>query len=452
MDNDWAYNEIIGAKLWDARCHRNLARACQRLAENAGVSFSRALGSVRKSVSRILHHDKTTPEDLLGGHVRATARRLHKLARVLVASDTTFFNFTSHAAVEGLGPIGDSATAKGFLLHSALAMAEDGTPLGLLYQKSWARDKAQAGQAKNRRKRPAGDKESAKWTKTQQALEKALPNDMPVLLIQDREADVFAFMAAPRRAGLELLVRMAHPQRVVLAGEHAKTHLQAALLGAPIEARLSVLVGARPGQPEREAVLDLRRVLVGVCPPRNDPAPKPAPIFVWAVAATEASPPEGVAGIGWFLLSTLPVPDSQTAAYLVGAYAKRSRIEQFHYVLKSGLGFERLQVDTLAGLQKALSVLSIVAWRLLYLLYLARHSPQAPAEEAVSFAERRVLEQVEGKPVETVAQVVLAVARLAGFRPMPSAATPGVKSLWLGWRKLADVLFGYQLATSRPAP
>jgi hypothetical protein len=97
-------------------------------------------------------------------------------------------------------------------------------------------------------------------------------------------------------------------------------------------------------------------------------------------------------------------------------------------------------------------VLSLVAWRLLYVLYLARHTPQAPAAEAVSWSERRVLEQVEGAPVETVAQVVLAVAKLAGFRPLPSAPTPGVKSLWLGWRKLADVLFGYQLATSRPAP
>lgn len=452
MDNDWAYNEIIGANLWDARCYRNLARACQLLAENAGISFSRALGSVRKSVSRILHHAETTPQDLLGGHVRATVRRCQRLQRVLVASDTTFFNFTSHTAVEGLGPLGDSATAKGFLLHSALAMAEDGTPLGLLYQQSWARDIAQAGQAKNRRKRPACDKESAKWLKTQQALEKALPKDLPVLLIQDREADVFAFMAAPRRAGLELLVRMAHPHRVVLASEHAPTHLQAALLAAPVEARLSVLVAARPGQPEREASLDVRRVFVAVCPPRNDPAPRPAPIFMWAVAATEATPPQGVVGIHWFLLCTLPVPDSQMAAYLVGAYAKRSRIEQFHYVLKSGLGFERLQVDTLAALQKALSVLSIVAWRLLYLLYLARHTPQAPAEEAVSYAERSVLEQLQAAPIQSVAQVVLAVARLAGFRPMPSAPNPGVKSLWLGWRKLADVLLGYQLASSRPAP
>ena len=198
--------------------------------------------------------------------------------------------------------------------------------------------------------------------------------------------------------------------------------------------------------------MSLRRVLVAVCPPRNDPAPKPAPVWLWAVAATEERPPEGVAGIGWFLLTTLWVPDSETAGALVADYARRSRIEAFHYVLKSGLGFECLQVDTLLGLQKALSVFSIVAWRLLHVLYLARHTPQAPATEAVSFAERRVLEEVEGAPIQTVAQVVLAVAKLAGFRPLPSAPRPGVKSLWLGWRKLADVVFGYQLATSRPAP
>jgi hypothetical protein len=330
MDNDWAYNEIFGAKLWDPRCYRTLTRACHLLAQNAGLSFSRALGSLRKRVSRILHHDQTTPQDLLRGHIQATARRCQDQPRVLVASDTTFFNFTSHSAVEGLGPIGDSPTAKGFLLHSALAMAQDGTPLGLLSQHSWARDPTQAGQAKRRRQRAAPDKESAKWLKTQQALDKALPKSVPVLLIQDREADVFAFFAAPRRAGLDLLIRMAHPHRVVVGTHSAPTHLQEALLRMPIEATRTLRVPQRPGQPEREAVLSLRRVVVAVCPPRNDPAPKPAPVVLWAVAATEEALPAGGVGIGWFLLTTLPVPDCATAGGLVEDYARRSRIEQFH--------------------------------------------------------------------------------------------------------------------------
>ena len=450
MDNDWAYNEVWTARLWDERCRNSVCRACQLLAENAGLSLSRTLGSLRKSISRIFHHEKTTPQDLLAGHIGATSVRCQNVPWVLIASDTSFFNFTSHSALEGLGPIGDG-NARGFLVHSALAIDPEGIPLGVLSQKSWVREEAQKGQAKQRRKRNFQDKESAKWLTALRDVENALPEGTRALLIQDREADVFDFFAAQRRPGIDLLIRVAQAHRVVIIGDQ-RSNVYDAVMAAPVETTLSVTVGAKPGQKEREASLSIRRVWVQVCPPHNAVGPKPAPIGLWVVAATEATPPEGVEAIEWILLTTCAVPDAATASLLVGYYARRWLIERFHYVLKSGLGFERLQVDTLVGLQKALSLFTIVAWRLLFLLYLARNKPHAPAEAAVSFLEKQVLEQMQGQPLDTVAEVVMAVARLAGFRPVPSAAVPGVKSLWLGWRKLADVLVGYQLALSRPSP
>lgn len=452
MDNDWAYNEVFLARLWDERCRHSLCRACQLLMEQTGLSFSRSLGSLRKSVSRILHHEKTTPEDLLAGHIGASSLRCQNAGFVLVASDTTFFNFSSHTAVEGLGPLGDHANARGFLVHSALAIHPNGTPLGVLSQQSWVRDKAQRGPALKRGKRPAADKESGKWLAALRHVEKALPAGTKALLIQDREADVFDFFAAPRRAGMDLLIRVAQPHRVVLVGEAGRTCLREAVMAAPVAAHKSVTLPASPGQKERQALLSIRRSRVQVGPPRNGLNPKGAPVAVWVVAATEENPPEGIEAIEWLLLTTLAVPDAQTACLLVDYYARRWLIERFHYVLKSGLGFERLQVDTLPALEKALSLFSIVAWRLLFVLYLARHQPLVPAEEAVSSLEKQVIEQIQGQPVETVAEVVMAVAKIGGFRPLPSAAVPGVKSLWLGFRKLADIRLGYQLAMSRPAP
>lgn len=452
MDNDWAYTEVCGARLWDPRCHKSLCRACQLLAQNPGLSLSRTLGSLRKSISRILHHPKTTPQDLLRGHSRATSLRCQNAPWVLVASDTTFFNFTSHAALEGLGPIGDQGNAHGFLVHSALAIDPEGLPLGVLSQQSWVRDKQHSGQAKQRRKRNFADKESAKWLQALREVENALPTGTRALLLQDREADVFDFFAAKRRLGIDLLIRVAQSHRVVIVGQNRHTCVRDAVMSAPVEATKRVTVAAKPGHKEREATLSIRRVFVQVCPPRNGPAPKPAPLGLWVVAATEQNPPGGVAAIEWIVLTTCAVADAATACLLVGYYARRWLIERFHYVLKSGCGFERLQVDTLLGLQKALSLFTMVAWRLLFLLYLARTKPQTSAEEAVSGLEKQVLEHIQGQALDTVADVVMAVARLAGFRPVPSAAIPGVKSLWLGWRKLADVVVGYQLALDRPSP
>ena len=61
-------------------------------------------------------------------------------------------------------------------------------------------------------------------------------------------------------------------------------------------------------------------------------------------------------------------------------------------------------------------------------------------------SEQEVLERLTGKPLRTARDALLAVARIAGFVPVPSAPTPGVKSLWLGFRKLQDIVAGYVLA------
>ena len=45
-------------------------------------------------------------------------------------------------------------------------------------------------------------------------------------------------------------------------------------------------------------------------------------------------------------------------------------------MLKSGCGIEQLQWETAAGLERALVVCCIVAWRLLWLTYAARQTPE----------------------------------------------------------------------------
>ncbi len=175
------------------------------------------------------------------------------------------------------------------------------------------------------------------------------------------------------------------------------------------------------------------------------------PLYV--VRASDETPPEGVKEpIEWVLLTTLPVADAAAAVAVVGYYALRWRVERFHYVLKSGCRLERLQMETVTTLHKAVSLYSLVAWHLLHLLYLSREVPDAPTWEALSATERTVLERATGKPLHPVQEVVVAVARLAGFVPVPSAPDPGVKSLWLGFRKLQDLVAGFRLASHPPAP
>ena len=53
-------------------------------------------------------------------------------------------------------------------------------------------------------------------------------------------------------------------------------------------------------------------------------------------------------------------------------YSYRWLIERYHFVLNSGCGLEKLQLETGRRIEMALATYSIVAWRLLWLTYQAR--------------------------------------------------------------------------------
>ena len=457
MQTDWAYTEFSQACLWDGRCRSSLIAACQKLAEQSQISLTRALGNRRKAISHILHHPKATASDLLKGHVQATALRCEAHNCILIASDTTSCNFTSHKSVQGLGPINDKKSQQGFLVHSALAMSESGVPLGLLYQHSWVRNADDMGKSELRHARCAEEKESRKWLDALRGIEAVLPEQQKALLIQDREADVFSFFAAPRRAGMDLLIRAVQPRRVEISTSQSPsekenssapspTLLQAVAL-VPIVAKKEVAVHARPDREARQAILTIRLLRVSIRAPKRADTPKVSSVAVFAVSACEENPPAGVKEpIKWILLTTLPQVDAKLASQLVGYYALRWRIERFHFVLKSGCGYEKLQVDTFFALEKALSLYSIIAWRLLFLTYLTRESCEASAGAILSGDEREVLERYCGKSISTAQEAMQAIAKIGGFVSVPSAPLPGVKSLWLGLRKLQDVVAGYLLA------
>jgi len=462
--------EMRGIRFWDRRCLKTVVEACEQMARSAKESLSVAVGRHRQAISHLFHHPRISAEELLQGHVLATASRCEEYIRhtqagsdnalILVASDTTVFNFTRHHALEGLGPISDDenhAHDRGFLTHSALAMTVEGVPLGLLHQHNWTRDPKDTGKAEHRRELPYADKESHKWLDTERSVERFLSSPVNVLLMQDREADIFDFFAAPRQNNIHLLIRATQPRNVEIGGQTGK--LLEAVAAAPVIAHKDATVHARPDREARTAHLTVRMTHLSVCAPHDGENTHALPVPVVVIQAHEEHPPKGgktkagkekVIPISWTLLTTLPDVDAAQAVQLVDYYALRWRIERFHYVLKSGCECEKLQCDTLDALYKALSLYSVVAWRLLWLNYLAREEPDMPAEKILSKDETTLLELIIGTPVITAHDALLAVAKIAGFVSVPSAPLPGVKSLWLGLRKLADMLIGFQLAKRQP--
>ncbi len=452
MDNEWAKQEMKGAKVWDPRCRRSLATICAKLVDHPEESLSKACGEAsRQAAHRIFEHPRTTAEGLLQGHFEQTAARCGEYPLVLVSQDSTELEYTSHGAARDLGVLG-KGTTRGLMAHSALAVTPEGLPLGLVHMALWTRDPATVGKKHDRRKLPTEEKESQKWIHGLRAVEAALPAGQRVVIVADREADVFAYLAAPRRENTALLIRASSPRTVTVEreGEEGgvlRGSLLVVAMTAPVVGEMQVRVPRKPGQPECWVTLEVRATTVMVQPPKHRLANEPnTPQKVSVVCATETGPPLGEKPIQWILIATLSVATRDEACQIVRYYARRWVIERWHFTLKSGCKVERLQIDDAASLKHALAVYGVVAWRLLWMTHLARTDPKQPASRVVDEIEHEVLERTVRRPLPTVRDVVRAIAKLGGFAGTPSMGEPGVKSLWLGWRELQAMVAGYRLA------
>jgi len=115
-------------------------------------------------------------------------------------------------------------------------------------------------------------------------------------------------------------------------------------------------------------------------------------------------------------------------------------------VLKSGCGIEKLELETVERMRRALATFSIVAWRLLWLTYAARETPNASCEIVLSRHEWKLLYSLahRGQRVPeappTLREAVRLIARLGGFLGRRHDGEPGVKTLWRGLRRFHDIL------------
>ena len=219
MSDAWACQEFAGSEVPDRRFIPQLTGIASNLARNCDLSFSNAVGhGGRQGANRLFRNKHTQIDGLLAGHYEQSTARCSQGELVLLVQDTTLLDFTTHKATTGLGPIGTtSQKLSGLVAHSVLAVSTQGQPLGMLHLDIWARDPQSPPSRDERRKRLSDEKESRKWADGLTSAQSRLPASQRALVVCDREADVFSFLAAPRRKNIDLLVRASHPRSVEIA-------------------------------------------------------------------------------------------------------------------------------------------------------------------------------------------------------------------------------------------
>lgn len=134
-------NELKKTPIKERRIVRRLIVTAETLANSPGESIPRACQckAKTKAVYRLLSNKKVKPGAILAGHRGETIKRIKQLDVVLSIQDSTVLDYTTHSRTKGLGPTGSEGLL-GLLMHTALALNTNGTPLGILAQKTWARN------------------------------------------------------------------------------------------------------------------------------------------------------------------------------------------------------------------------------------------------------------------------------------------------------------------------
>ena len=212
----WVFREFGLADFGDARLTGRILTFAHDLAAHPDLSMASLYHgdwANLKASYRVLDNDAVTPAAILAPHRQATGDRSGQESWVLIAQDTSYFNYTHHPATEGLGPV-ERAEDQGLMVHTALAMTAEGVPLGIVAQKIWTRDPAEFGKSRPRRSRPFADKESARWVEIAQAATRGVPDGTPTVIIGDREADIYEVFVDAQTASYDVLVRSARDRRL----------------------------------------------------------------------------------------------------------------------------------------------------------------------------------------------------------------------------------------------
>src|SRR6476619_5260422 len=203
-------DEYRGASLGDERLNRRLRRLAALIGSDPEASFPVAANNDAdlEATYRFVNNERVEAHEIMAPHLARTLERCGQARRVVVAHDTTEFNF-GKTAREDLGHVGRGKSF-GFYGHFALAIADEEElrrPLGVLGFEIHSRrgDKGRRGHAALQ----ADDaNESKRWLTLVKRAEASL-SGCAAIHVMDREADSYALMAALVDGGSRFVIRMA---------------------------------------------------------------------------------------------------------------------------------------------------------------------------------------------------------------------------------------------------
>lgn len=443
---EWAERQFGLAELGDRRrTQRLVAMAASVLERPAGkITQVFTTSAQRQGAYGLIENPQVTHHAVARAAYDATARQAAPQRFVFVPVDDSSFRVVDPGRTKGTGSIGSKCfPARGFKVMNALAVEPDGTTLGLLGQRFWARPSTRV--TTDRHKRVLEEKETRYWewlcTDVHARL-KALAPDTTPWFQKDRGADSADLLLRDLRAERLMTVRACYDRHVCAPLRRVRAQVAA----APLAGVYALTVPGGKHRKARVAQMEVRHLEVDLNLLQRIGNRRWSG-RVWVVWTREVgTTPPGETPLDWLLYTTYPVETLGDALLVLVGYGYRWRVEEFHKTWKSG-GC-RVQDTELRAAERILkwaTILGVVATRLMQLRDDSRAQPEVPAATHLSEVELRalvLLRQPRGYKrgqVITLGQAVRWIADLGGYTGPSSGGPPGIIVLGRGWEKVQVV-------------
>ncbi len=381
---------------------------------------------------------------------------------VLCIQDTSEISLYNHKnrikKDEFIGTINSSDDGGlGFFIHPSFVVdSQTLMPYGFSDVKIWNRTLEQNKvQRKHKDKLvPIEEKESYKWIESSQNTKKALENASEIIIIQDREGDIYEQFCIVPDAKTHLLIR-AKSNRILQDDQRLFEHLSS----NPLQGTYTIELDGdkRRNIKKRTATIEVRFSEIIIRGNQYTNKNLPEKITLYAIEAKEVG--ENVENpIHWRLLTTKKVEDFATALICIEWYTCRWIIEEvFRILKKEGFNIEASELSQGKAIRK-LCLMMLETIIKLFIMQIA-YNMEEETDPRSCFSEEEIqcleiqIQQLEGKteklknPYKSsdLKRYIWVIARLGGWKGYLSERKPGITTFWMGLQKFSAIMQGWIL-------
>ena len=419
----------------------------------------------QKGYYRFLKNKRTSTKAITTGISSRCAKAI-KGKVVLSIQDTSEINLYNHknriSKDNSVGTTNAPKNGLGFFIHPSLVVdAATCFPYGYcdirMWNRSLVREVKKAKDKHKYQKLTIEQKESNKWQASSKAAKTILKEAETVIIVQDREGDIYEQFATIPDAKTHLLIRAKSDRSLPEGG---KLFNKVSMCNVAGTYHIKIDGDKRKGQKKRIAELEVRFTEVEIKNCSRTAKEAASTVTLWCVEAKEVGG-SAKQPICWRLLTTIPVITLNEALQIIEWYSWRWMIEEvFRILKKEGFDIEASELEKGESIKK-LCLLMLDAIIKIFQMRIAWDEPEeAGLPAGICFTEKEMecvemqCKKMEGKTEKlknhskknTLRYATWVIARLGGWKGYKSERKPGITTLWIGLEKFYDTYNGWMLA------